>query len=169
MAQLAVALRKIFDKNPWWRNGSVGSWQGAFQANVYARLGDGDMALAVLNTHLARSVNSNMTAHFNSGGAEFEIDGNLGLTAAVGEMLLQSHAGEIELLPALPKDWSAGKVTGLRARGGFEVDLSWQEGRLVKATVRQTAPAVGAVLRYGPKTIELDPRERVNGCWTFDF
>lgn len=167
--QLAAALRKIFDTNPWWRNGSVGSWQGAFQANVYARLGDGDMALAVLNTHLARSVNSNMTAHFNSGGAEFEIDGNLGLTAAVGEMLLQSHAGEIELLPALPKDWSAGKVTGLRARGGFEVDLSWQEGRLVKATVRQTAPAVGAVLRYGPKTIELDPRERVNGCWTFDF
>ncbi len=167
--QLAAALRKIFDKNPWWRNGSVGSWQGAFQANVYARLGDGDMALAVLNTHLARSVNSNMTAHFNNGGAEFEIDGNLGLTAAVGEMLLQSHAGEIELLPALPKDWSAGKVTGLRARGGFEVDLSWQEGRLVKATVRQTATSVGAVLRYGPKTVELDPRERVNGCWTFDF
>ena len=146
--ELAAALRKIFDRAQWWKSGSVGSWQGAFQANVYARLGDGDTALKVLDMHLRRVVNANLSANFG-GMAEWEIDGNLGQTAAIGEMLLQSHTGEIQLLPALPKAWPAGKVTGLRARGGFTVDFEWKDGQVVSYHVKSAAPKPVRVLANG--------------------
>jgi alpha-L-fucosidase 2 len=128
----------------------VGSWQGAFQANVYARLGDGDTALNVFDTHVAKKLNPNFTARFT----EWQIDGNMGNTAALGEMLVQSHTGEIELLPALPKAWATGGVKGLRARGGFEVDMAWKDGRLVSATIRSTW-GTSARLRYGPRETPL--------------
>jgi alpha-L-fucosidase 2 len=148
--ELAAGLRKIFDTAGWWKHGMVGSWQGAFQANVYARLGDGDTALNVFDTHVARKLNPNMTARFT----EWQIDGNMGNTAALGEMLVQSHTGEIELLPALPKAWATGGVKGLRARGGFEVDMAWKDGRLASATIRSTW-GTSARLRYGPREIPL--------------
>ena len=137
--ELAAALRMIFDKAQWWKHGAVGSWQGAFQANVYARLHDGDTAFDVVQTHLRSSLNPNLLARFG-GYCDFEIDGNLGQTAAIGEMLLQSHAGEIELLPALPKAWPNGSVKGLRARGGCEVDIQWQDGKVRDYTIRAVSP-----------------------------
>jgi alpha-L-fucosidase 2 len=110
----------------------------------------------VLDTHLARVVNPNLSANFG-GMAEWEIDGNLGLTAAICEMLLQSQAGGIELLPALPAAWPSGHVRGLRARGAFEVDLEWAQGRLASAAIRSDRGG-RLVVQSGPRSVPLDTR-----------
>ncbi len=148
--EFAAALRKGFDAA---RALTKGSWMTAFPENLYARLHDGDAALAVLQEQIRTTVNPNMMAGFPAFGAEFQIDGNLGATSAVWEMLLQSHAGEIELLPALPKAWPAGSVKGLRARGGFEVDIAWADGALTEATIRSVTGTKCRV-RYGGRTLD---------------
>ncbi len=117
--------------------GAYTGWSRAWAIAFWARLEDGDRANESLAMLMAHSTGPNLFDTHPAGRSWiFQIDGNFGATAAIAEMLLQSHAGEVHFLPALPRAWRDGRCAGLCARGGLEVDVAWSGGRAREAVLR---------------------------------
>ena len=140
-------------------HGGAGTgWSRAWTINFFARFHDGDEAFKNLHALLgsqsrgAYSTNDNLFDMH----PPFQIDGNFGGTAGMAEMLMQSHAGTIHLLPALPASWPEGKATGFRARGDLELDIEWANGKLDSVTLKAGDNYQNMPLRYGDKKIESE-------------
>ncbi len=129
--------------------GAATGWSRAWAIALWARLQDGDKAweslVALVNHSTSRNLFDTLPV---DEGPIFQIDGNFGATAAIAELLLQSHAGSIDLLPALPRAWSEGEVAGLRAREGITVGIRWRQGQTGQATL--VSDRGGAVLLRAP-------------------
>ena len=157
---LFEAARKTLDYRL--ENGGAGTgWSRAWLINFSARLLDGEMAEEHVSLFLKKSTELNLFDMH----PPFQIDGNFGFTAGIAEMLIQSHTGNIHILPALPDLWATGKVAGLKGRGGFEVDIEWEEGNLTSLRIKSLLGRKAKV-RYREKIMEINIPQ--GETWQFD-
>jgi alpha-L-fucosidase 2 len=159
--ELAKAAKVSIDARGTDPASEVREWSLAWRTALFARLHDGENAYRMLQQLFS---DRNMCPNLFGLHPPMQMDGNFGATAGIAEMLVQSHEGEINLLPALPAAWPTGRVTGLRARGGFEVGLRWQDGKLVEATVRSLA-GQPCRLRYGNRVEKISIRRGQTVVW----
>ena len=139
--ELAQACRETLNR----RGDEATGWSRAWKQNFWARLGDGNRALKLLRSLLSPARHHGAPQEFSNDSGTypnlfcahppFQIDGNFGGAAAIGEMLIQSHEGFINILPALPDEWSEGRLYGYKTRGGFTIDLEWSNGKATKLSV----------------------------------
>ena len=148
--ELARAVRRVLE-----RRGDGGpGWSKAWKINLWARLGEGERAARLLDQMIKET-----SSEAGESDRVPSMEGNQGIqgvTAGIAEMLLQSHASEIELLPALPKAWSSGSVQGLRARGGFQVDMAWDQGGVKRASISSKIGGPCRVRCAIPLTVKAD-------------
>ncbi len=147
-----------------WRGMKATGWAMGWKVCLWARAKDADMAYMLVHNALAPARHENTNYYGDGAGIydnlfdahpPYQIDGNFGVTAGIAEMLMQSHAGYIDLLPALPDCWASGSIHGLKAQGGYTVDIDWAEGKLTSAVI--TSPFGGAVhVRLGDNECTLD-------------
>ncbi len=148
--ELAEASRIVLEH----RGDGATGWSMGWKLNQWARLHDGNHAYTLFGNLLKNGTLSNLwDTH-----APFQIDGNFGGTAGIAEMLLQSHMGFIHILPALPDAWEEGSITGLCAKGGFEVDIVWKEGQPQEITIHSKS-GERCNLRYGESTLSFNTRK----------
>jgi alpha-L-fucosidase 2 len=152
--ELAAAAKRSLEL----RGDDGTGWSKAWKSALWARLGDGDHAYALLRGLIAHSTLPDM---FDTC-PPFQIDGNFGGAAAIAEMLVQSGDGAVSLLPALPQAWPEGRVSGLRARGGITLDMAWHNHRLLHATLRSAFPQSVTVRAHGrAAVVTLTPGKAV--------
>ena len=144
--ELAQAAKVVLEH----RGDGATGWSMGWKLNQWARLQDGNHAYKLYGNLLKNGTLDNLwDTH-----APFQIDGNFGGTAGITEMLLQSHMGFIQLLPALPDAWANGSISGICAKGNFEVSISWKEGQLEKAIIHSKS-GIPCNVRYGDKTLKF--------------
>lgn len=160
--ELAQAARVSLERRLAHGGGHTG-WSRAWTAALFARLGDGDAAVEHLNQLVAEQCSTSLLDLHPP--MIFQIDGNFGATAAIAEMLIQSHDGVIRVLPALPAAWPSGSFRGLRARGGFVVDAAWSTGRPTEVRITGPSGTRFRVRILGQPEIEATVPD--GGVWTW--